>query len=75
MLIEFIDVHKGTLLSHYSKLTTAQKTAYQDQIMQLHATKQRIVRDNPKGVQHDMQSSFDAMDQEVCLQLIPNKYF
>jgi len=65
-LPEFIDAHKGTLLSHYSKLTPAQKTGYQDHVLQLRAKKQQIIRDNPKRIQRDMQASFDAMDQEVC---------
>ena len=59
-------------MSHYSKLTAAQKTGY---VMQLHAKKQQIVHDNPKCIQCDMQASFDAMDQEVSFWSAPKVYF
>lgn len=70
--MEFVEAHKGTLLSHYSVLTPAQKMRYKDEVTQLHVKKQQTARDNPRGVQCDMEASFDAMDKEVCLQSIPN---
>jgi len=66
--MEFVEAHKGTLLSHYSMLTHAQKMGYKDEVMQLHAKKQQTTRDNPRSVRHDMEAPFEAMDQEVCLQ-------
>ena len=70
--MEFVEAHKGTLLSHYSALTPAQKMRYKDEVTQLHVKKQQTARDNPRGVRRDMEASFDAMDKEVCLQSIPN---
>jgi len=66
--MEFVEAHKGTLLLHYLTLTPTQKMGYKDEVMQLHAKKQQMAHDNPRGVQHDMEASFDAMDQEVFLQ-------
>jgi len=66
--MEFVKAHKGTLLSHYSMLTPTQKMGYKDKVTQLCVKKQQTACDNPRGVQHDMEASFDAMDQEVCLQ-------
>ena len=70
--MEFVEAHKGTLLSHYSALTPAQKMQYKDEVMQLHVKKQQTAHENPRGVWCDMEASFDAMDKEVCLQSIPN---
>jgi len=49
-------------------LTPAQKMGYKDEVTQLRAKKQQTTRDNPRSVRHDMEASFEAMDQEVCLQ-------
>ncbi|KAG2133975.1 hypothetical protein BD769DRAFT_1353658, partial [Suillus cothurnatus] len=63
-LTEFIEDHKETLKHDYSKLTAAQKNAFVIQVMKKRVENQKIVRNNPKAVQHDMLASFAAMDQE-----------
>ncbi|KAG0702488.1 hypothetical protein DFH29DRAFT_999312 [Suillus ampliporus] len=71
-LTEFIEDHNGTLKHDYSKLTAAQKNAFVIEIMKRRVEKQKIVCDNLKAVQHDMLTSFAAMDQEwmaLCSQL------
>ena len=73
--MEFVEAHKGTLSSHYSKLTSAQKMGYKEEVMQLRAKKQRTACDNPKGVRCNMEMSFDNMEREVCLQSISNACF
>ncbi|KAG2357102.1 hypothetical protein BDR07DRAFT_1225845, partial [Suillus spraguei] len=64
-LTEFIESHKETLRNDYARLSQAQKNNYKVEIIKMHADKQRMVRDNPRAVQHDMQATFAAMDQEV----------
>ncbi|KAG2063886.1 hypothetical protein BDR04DRAFT_1163212 [Suillus decipiens] len=61
-LTEFIEDHKETLKHDYSKLTAAQKNMFVNQVMKKHIENQKIVHDNPKAVQHDMLTSFAAMD-------------
>ncbi|KAG1838771.1 hypothetical protein F4604DRAFT_1600049 [Suillus subluteus] len=64
-LTEFIESHKETLRNNYARLSCAQKNNYEVEIMKIRADKQRMVHDNPRAVQHDMQATFAAMDQEV----------
>ncbi|KAG1749264.1 hypothetical protein EDB19DRAFT_1593259, partial [Suillus lakei] len=63
-LTDFISAHKETLQHDYSKLTAAQKNGYAVKLIKMHAEKQRVVRDNPKGVHRNTTMSFAAMDQE-----------
>lgn len=64
-LTEFIESHKETLRNDYARLSRAQKNNYEVEIIKMRADKQRMVRDNPRAVQRDMQATFAAMDQEV----------
>ncbi|KAG1736434.1 uncharacterized protein EDB91DRAFT_1028783, partial [Suillus paluster] len=64
-LTEFIDSHNETLCVDYARLSRAQKNALEVEIMKMRASKQCMVRDNPKAVQRDMQATFAAMDQET----------
>ncbi|KAG2031022.1 hypothetical protein BDR03DRAFT_837738, partial [Suillus americanus] len=64
-LTEFIESHKETLRNNYARLSHAQKNNYEVEIIKMCADKQRMVRDNPRAVQRDMQATFAAMDQEV----------
>ncbi|KAG1784998.1 uncharacterized protein HD556DRAFT_1250527, partial [Suillus plorans] len=64
-LTEFIESHKETLRNDYARLSRAQKNNYEVEIIKMRADKQRMVHDNPRAVQRDMQATFAAMDQEV----------
>ncbi|KAG2029148.1 hypothetical protein BDR03DRAFT_987951, partial [Suillus americanus] len=71
-LTEFIESHKETLRNDYARLSRAQKNNYEVEIIKMRADKQRMVRDNPRAVQRDMQATFAAMDQEwtaICSHL------
>ncbi|KAG1723910.1 uncharacterized protein EDB91DRAFT_1013900, partial [Suillus paluster] len=74
-LMEFIDSHKETLRVDYARLSHAQKNAFEVEIMKMHASKQRMVHDNPKAVQRDMQATFAAMDQEHLLSLALVRFY
>ncbi|KAG2354144.1 hypothetical protein BDR07DRAFT_1261595, partial [Suillus spraguei] len=67
-LTEFIESHKETLCNDYARLSHAQKNNYEVEIIKMRADKQRMVRDNPRAVQRDMQATFAAMDQEHIIQ-------
>ncbi|KAG2064056.1 hypothetical protein BDR04DRAFT_995278, partial [Suillus decipiens] len=60
--------HKETLYINYARLSYAQKDNYEVEIIKMCANKQCVVHDNSRAVQHDMQATFAAMDQE-CLAL------
>ncbi|KAG2115681.1 hypothetical protein BD769DRAFT_1673025 [Suillus cothurnatus] len=58
------DINEETLRNDYARLSHAQKNNYEVEIIKMRADKQRMVCNNPRAVQRDMQATFAAMDQE-----------
>lgn len=69
-LTQFIADNKDELLEAYSRLTFAQRHAYNAEVLEARAQKRHIARANPKAKHHDINATFIGMDREVSQGLI-----
>ncbi|KAG1792229.1 hypothetical protein EV424DRAFT_1297075, partial [Suillus variegatus] len=73
-LTQFIADNKDELLEAYSRLTFAQRHAYNAEVLEARAQKRHIARANPKAKHHDINATFIGMDHEVSQGLILSYY-
>jgi hypothetical protein len=61
----FIQVHRQELNEGYEKLDDAQLEAFKDNVNELCVEKKTMPRTNTKGIQKDVDHTFDVFKQEV----------
>ncbi|KAG1855582.1 hypothetical protein F4604DRAFT_1531114, partial [Suillus subluteus] len=64
-LTQFIADNKTELVRAHSKLTFAEKRAYNMQVLEARQQRNRITHANPKATIHDVNATFTSMDREV----------
>ncbi|KAG1850405.1 hypothetical protein F4604DRAFT_1542256, partial [Suillus subluteus] len=64
-LTQFIADNKTELVCAHSKLTFAEKRAYNMQVLEARQQRNQITRANPKATIHDVNATFTSMDREV----------
>ena len=68
-LTEFVAENSTALQEKYQQLSTEDRRKLVDRIVVLRKERGKVKRANPMAIRHDINMSFDAIGQEVCVSL------